>query len=61
MKTFVLIAPTGLIGGGRTERSASFDDYQSCACRRTSRKDALAARSRFQPKGSPRWSAFHLL
>jgi len=34
MKTFVLIvtfsATTGLVGGGRTERIASFDDYQSC-------------------------------
>ena len=71
MKTFVLIvtfsATTGLIGGGRIERVASFDDYQSCvsagqtlyplsignACRRTSRKDALAAGSRFRPQGSP--------
>jgi len=34
MKTFVLIvtfaATTDLIGGARTERIASFDDYQSC-------------------------------
>ena len=34
-KTFVLIvtfaATTDLIGGARTERIASFDDYQSCA------------------------------
>ena len=35
MKTFVLIvtfaATTDLIGGARTERIASFDDYQACA------------------------------
>ena len=34
-KTFVLIvtfaATTDLIGGARTERIASFDDYQACA------------------------------
>jgi hypothetical protein len=33
-KTFILIvtfsATTGLIGGARTERIASFDNYQSC-------------------------------
>jgi hypothetical protein len=35
MKTFVLIvtfaATTDFIGGARTERIASFDDYQACA------------------------------
>ena len=35
MKTFVLIvtfaASTDLIGGERTERIGSFDDYQACA------------------------------
>ena len=35
MKTFVLIvtftASTDLIGGARTERISSFDDYQACA------------------------------
>ena len=34
MKTFVLIvtfaATTDLLGGARTERIASFDDYEAC-------------------------------
>ena len=75
MKTFLLIvtfsATTGLIGGGRTERIASFDDYQRPNAVAGSalgmRAAGPAARthwplgSRFQPQGSPRWSAFHLL
>ena len=59
-------ATTGLIGGWRAERIAGFDDYQSCVsagqtlypdqhweCAGPLRKDALAARSRLQPQGSP--------